>query len=369
MKEYLEQNALLFPVETIVEKAGAKDFSFFLSQKNFLKVADTLEKFEENILDHSRPESKDFVLFKRQLYQMYEVQHRSREEHELYSFNLDRKNLAHSYKANLLHIENQIVQKQSQEVANLKTLNGALFKAHFLNPSRFYGLLSGAAALYAWQKFAVLAHSTSPLVMTVAIGALSLNFFKNFSQRNYVSAIKINKDGLAEMTVQDTVFKSRTVQASISNIHTIGYNSLTSSNADKKQTFIQVDEYLDEAGNKNTEPLLLVLPEDCISNREFLDWALAEQSNDSTTDGDFADLLYQRSQEPQKLGTNTQREILLGTYYGALPSDQATKQLMAQDGLEKHLREMQDHYGKDKLEAMSSKQLYQLYKSFVIGRV
>ena len=65
MKEYLDQNALLFPVETIVEKAGAKDFNFFLAQKNFLKVADTLEKFEENILDHFRPEAKDFILFKR----------------------------------------------------------------------------------------------------------------------------------------------------------------------------------------------------------------------------------------------------------------------------------------------------------------
>jgi hypothetical protein len=73
MKAYLEQNALLFPVETIVAKAEAKDFNFFLSQKNFLKVTDTLERFEEKILDHSKPEAKNFVLFKRQLYQMYEV--------------------------------------------------------------------------------------------------------------------------------------------------------------------------------------------------------------------------------------------------------------------------------------------------------
>jgi hypothetical protein len=47
MKAYFEQSALLFPVETIVAKAEAKDFNFFLSQKNFLKVTDTLERFEE----------------------------------------------------------------------------------------------------------------------------------------------------------------------------------------------------------------------------------------------------------------------------------------------------------------------------------
>jgi hypothetical protein len=54
-----------------IEKTQAKDYAFFLSQRNFLKVVDTLDKYENQILDKSSIEAKDFVLFKRQLYQLY----------------------------------------------------------------------------------------------------------------------------------------------------------------------------------------------------------------------------------------------------------------------------------------------------------
>jgi len=34
-----------------IEKTSLKDYKFFLEQRNFLKVVDTLEKFEEGMLD------------------------------------------------------------------------------------------------------------------------------------------------------------------------------------------------------------------------------------------------------------------------------------------------------------------------------
>lgn len=73
LKKYFEENALLFPVETIIDKVGQKDFNFFLSQTNFLKVVDTLEKFQEGMINKESPSAKDFVVFKRELYQMYQV--------------------------------------------------------------------------------------------------------------------------------------------------------------------------------------------------------------------------------------------------------------------------------------------------------
>jgi hypothetical protein len=73
-----------------------------------LKVVDTLEKFEQGMLDKSSPSAKDFIVFKRQLYQMYEVQNRSVHEHELYSFNIERDNLKWLYKANLDHINENV---------------------------------------------------------------------------------------------------------------------------------------------------------------------------------------------------------------------------------------------------------------------
>jgi hypothetical protein len=67
-----------------------RDYDFFLSHGNFLKVVDTLEKFQDGMLNENSPQARDFVLFKRQLYQLYEVRSRSVHEHELYSFNIER---------------------------------------------------------------------------------------------------------------------------------------------------------------------------------------------------------------------------------------------------------------------------------------
>ena len=89
-----------------IEKSTEKDYKFFLSQGNFLKVVDTLEKFEEGMLDTQSPAARDFIVFKRQLYKMYEVQNRSVHEHEMYSFNIERENLKWVYQANLDFVNN-----------------------------------------------------------------------------------------------------------------------------------------------------------------------------------------------------------------------------------------------------------------------
>ena len=87
LKKFFEENALMFPIETIIgtyhyysliiilpiEKTRVKDYQFFLSQRNFLKVVDTLQKFEEGALDKNSDQARDFIVFKRQLYKMYQI--------------------------------------------------------------------------------------------------------------------------------------------------------------------------------------------------------------------------------------------------------------------------------------------------------
>jgi hypothetical protein len=77
-------------MEEIVARVEARDYKFFLQTKNFLKVVDTLEKFQERTIDFNTEEGREFVVFKRQLYQMYEVQNRSVDEHEAFSFEMQR---------------------------------------------------------------------------------------------------------------------------------------------------------------------------------------------------------------------------------------------------------------------------------------
>jgi hypothetical protein len=51
-----------------------------------------------------RKAGKNFIHFKRQLYKLYEVRHRSMLEHEAFSFKVDRRNLTHLYKANCEYV-------------------------------------------------------------------------------------------------------------------------------------------------------------------------------------------------------------------------------------------------------------------------
>ena len=47
LKDYFDQDAFLFPIEEIIAKVDDRDYRFFLANKNFLKVVDTLEKFQQ----------------------------------------------------------------------------------------------------------------------------------------------------------------------------------------------------------------------------------------------------------------------------------------------------------------------------------
>jgi hypothetical protein len=49
-------------------------------------MVDSLEKYEREQVDLTTKQGRDFIVFKRQLYQLYEIQNRSVEEHEAFSF-------------------------------------------------------------------------------------------------------------------------------------------------------------------------------------------------------------------------------------------------------------------------------------------
>ena len=63
-----------------------------------------MEKFQEGMLDKNYSIAKDFMLFKRELYQMYQIKNRSVHEHELYSFKIERDNLKWLARANIDYI-------------------------------------------------------------------------------------------------------------------------------------------------------------------------------------------------------------------------------------------------------------------------
>jgi hypothetical protein len=68
--------------KTLQVKLAEEDYSFFLKEKNFLAVVNTIEVYHSSIVASGSAESNKITLFKRKLYEMYEVKNRSALEHQ-----------------------------------------------------------------------------------------------------------------------------------------------------------------------------------------------------------------------------------------------------------------------------------------------
>ena len=155
-----------------------KDFGFFLNNGNFLKVVDTLEKFEEGLLDKDSPRAREFILFKRQLYAMYEVQNRSVNEHELFSFEVERNNLHWLYNANTDFVQEMYRVDQHDQLADYSRLGkDEVFRRRTLSPRRFKGLgaFFGSWAMYSYAPYIALYCGTSvPVLGAVFAGVYGM---------------------------------------------------------------------------------------------------------------------------------------------------------------------------------------------------
>ena len=125
---------MLFPIEQIITKVEERDYRFFLANKNFLKVVDTLEKFQSSVVDLDSQAGRDFIVFKRQLYQLYEVQNRSVEEHEAFSFQIERENLKWLYNAKQDFSKEMDRANALEDLSAHANLGGKIFKRKTLSP-------------------------------------------------------------------------------------------------------------------------------------------------------------------------------------------------------------------------------------------
>jgi len=126
-----------------------------------------------------------------------------------------------------VHIENQVATQQQNQIVQLQNLAGKIYKARLLSPRRFYGLFSGAAAVYGYNYYAFLAHAYNPTFVTVAIGVLGLHFMTCFKQANFVKEMDWDfESGKVNITVGVTALQSRTIKTSIAAIHQVGVHRM-----------------------------------------------------------------------------------------------------------------------------------------------
>lgn len=148
LKNYFDQEALLIPVEEIQKNVRQKNYSFFLGQPQFYKIVDTMEKYQSYNVDLDTQEGRDFYVFKRQLYQLYEIQNRSVEEHEAFSFQIERENLKWLFNANQDFNKEMMRVNVLEELRHHCKLGGLVFKRKPMDPVKLKGLgYFGAAGL------------------------------------------------------------------------------------------------------------------------------------------------------------------------------------------------------------------------------
>lgn len=159
-------------------------------------MVDTLDKFEAGLLDKNQPKARDFVLFKRQLYAMYEVQNRSVNEHELFSFNIDRANLRWLYRANIDYVQEMVKVDQLDQLADRASLgHNEVFRRRLLSPKKLKGLggFASAFGLYAYAPYlTIYIGTTLPLLGAVAAGFYGM---LAFSESQIINSITLIKDG------------------------------------------------------------------------------------------------------------------------------------------------------------------------------
>jgi hypothetical protein len=362
------------------EKTGQKDFEFFLGQGNFLKVVDTLEKFENGILDKSSAKAREFFLFKRQLYAMYEVQNRSVEEHELFSFTVERKNLLWVYNANLNFVENLSKGDATDQLADNSRLGpNQIFARRTMNPRRLKGLGAFASAygLFSYAPYlAIYMGATAPYLAAAAAGLYGMLSFSESQIVNSITVIKDGSDlhgkllinvGLSAFSSTDIVVDVKDVQSIVA----LGNDDLGYEGEDGN--VLHIDRYLDKATGKwVNDARALTLPGDSFRDRRFIDWVLADKKDESSLADDFQDLMIRIQNVERSTGKIGGLDLLAArdtvsiiTDSDAMIDHQLKNNDPAVDSLLERLKEI---YGADHLKSLTDSELYELYKRHSIAK-
>ena len=285
----------MFPVETIIEKSAERDYEFFLNQKNFLLVADSLEKFE-SCLDTKEQASKDFIIFKQKLYQTYEVRNRSTLEHDELTSNVSLFDLYHVMDASKNHLAEMARENHIERMTNQLSLKGKLYKRKLLSAEKLKGLFSLGAGSWMWLNYATLAATYPTTALSFAVAATSMFGISRFAETNFVDSIEVLPEGDAnagqvKVTIALSPFVTREILAHPGDI------SRAIQNRNSPEAKVVISRGIDvHSGNKFDDPKLFKLSEDAWVDREGLEWILTP-SNGSDVDALFTDLINTRARK------------------------------------------------------------------------
>lgn len=258
-------------------------------------MVDTFEKFEQGMLDKNSPAARDFVLFKRELYQVYQVQNRSVHEHELFSFQIQRGHLKWLSQANESFLAEVERQNALEQMADFFSLKGAVFKRRLLSPLRLKGLGAFAATAYIYSYLPYIAVYLGSTVPVVAACAAGLYCVAAFSDNRVINEIRVIDQGDHQGKLLIQIAESPFVQSSIivDPRHLQSVVSFSGSEYTDEGTVVNITRHINEkTGVEVTQDIQLQLPGDNFQDRMYMDWLLSEKSEEGDLSSDYHDLLH-----------------------------------------------------------------------------
>ena len=186
-----------------------------MSQGNFMKVVDTLEKYQQRMVNTKSEGGKEFILFKRQLYQMYEVQNRSIDEHEEFSLTLERQNIRWLYQANLDYIGEMTRVTTLDNLIQHGALKGSVFKMKTLSASRIKGIGAFGLAALTYSHMAMLSMMVGPVIPMAGVVGAAVYGASSFMETDMISKIDFVVEGEFKGQLRATVQKSPFVSYTI----------------------------------------------------------------------------------------------------------------------------------------------------------
>ena len=348
-----------------------------MDQGNFLKVVDTLEKYQQRVVNTKSESGKEFILFKRQLYQMYEVQNRSIDEHDTFSLTLERNNLSWLYQANLDYIGEMEKVQNLDNLVSHGQLKGAIFKQKALSATRLRGLGAFALAGGIYAKLTALSMMVGPTIPMLGMVAASVYGMTSFNEKGTISKIEYVNEGehvgMLRLTVQKSPFVSYSIVCNPK--HTMSICAVGNDDAgaeDAEGNILMVREYLDESSGQPVAGGFFTVPADAHRDKATMEWIFSEKSPNSTTDAAYNDIIIQRHLNLAKTGgiSGLRALTVAQTGYANFGDEEEINMQLSHedDATDETLVAMTNVYGQKNLEQMKPAEFYRLYKEYSLGK-
>jgi len=327
-----------------------RDFGFFLDHGNFFKVVDTLEKFEVNMVNKESQAGRDFVVFKRQLYQMYEVRHRSVWEHEQFSLNVERRNLKWLHEANRDFITELQRVNYLDQLADTGSLGGKVFKKKFMNADKIRGLSMLGLSVFGWMKLPVLTMMMGSSLPMAAITMGAMYGMNQFAEKQVISSIESLPDGMLSITYMKSPVITATITAHVKDVYAVCAVGQDDMGADDVESNVIAIEKFMQDNEHHTSPICLTLPADAFRDKQMMEWIMAKKdAKEETTVDDFTDMLREKFEmrcQKGGLGMLTAFHVR-ETGLAQFAKEKEIEQQMLNDGSETEdsIRRLQELYG------------------------